>query len=57
MTLGPCPPMQLLRPPAVGSEGDEAADGPLKAALRLPEPGRWGTADTDVQMRREAARL
>ena len=49
--------MQLLRPPAVGSEGDEAADGPLKAALRLPEPGRWGTADTDVQMRREAARL
>ena len=36
---------------------EEEADGPLRAALRLPEPGRWGTADTETQMRREAHRL
>ena len=37
---------------------DEAADGPLRAALRiLPDPGRWGSSDPDVAMRREAARL
>lgn len=48
---------QLLRSPSVGALASEAVGGPLRAALRLPEPGRWGSADMDTQMRREAARL
>ena len=39
------------------AEQAEEAGGPLRAALRLPEPGRWGTADMETQMRREALRV
>ena len=48
---------QLLRAPSVGAPAAEEAGGPLREALRLPKPGRWGTADVATQMRREAARL
>ena len=40
-----------------GALAEEEDGGPLRAALGLPGPGRWGTADFEVNMRREAARL
>ena len=40
---------------AVGT--DEELHGPLRAALGVAEPGRWGASDPAVAMRREAARL